>query len=105
MQLTRGDVYNLTLGKVKIAKRVSSAPPSGRMTSFQKNTIPEILENYRDEVGLSMHWLMYGDNGHKTYEDGLVIERFTAHAPHPDEFMKTVQRLHTLYSSSMRCEM
>ncbi|WAW10947.1 glycosyltransferase family 92 protein [Oxalobacter vibrioformis] len=57
---------------------------------LQKDTIPDILENYKNEVGLSMHWLMYGDNGHKNYEEGLVIERFTAHALKPDEFMKTI---------------
>ncbi|MCM1511863.1 MAG: glycosyltransferase family 92 protein [Oxalobacter formigenes] len=55
-----------------------------------KPTIPEILEDYKDEVGLSMHWLIYGDNGHKNYSDDLVIERFTAHAPEPDEFMKPI---------------
>lgn len=57
---------------------------------LKKKTIPDVLKDYQHEVGLSMHWLMYGDNGLKTYDDRLVIERFTAHAEKPDEFLKTI---------------
>lgn len=47
---------------------------------LEKDSIPEFLKDFEDQAGVVAYWLMYGDNGHKTYEPGLVIERFTAHA-------------------------
>ncbi|MDE6224342.1 MAG: hypothetical protein K2M23_02590, partial [Alphaproteobacteria bacterium] len=32
------------------------------------------------KAGLSIHWLIYGDSGHKNKTDGLIIERFTKHS-------------------------
>jgi len=57
---------------------------------LQKATIPEVLEDFKGHVGLSANWLFYGDNGHKTRTDGLVVERFTAHAPQADAIVKTI---------------
>ncbi|MBD5405699.1 glycosyltransferase family 92 protein [bacterium] len=47
---------------------------------LSKETIPDIINNINPKTGLSIHWLIYGDNGHKTKTDGLVIERFTKHS-------------------------
>jgi len=57
---------------------------------LQKLTISEVLEDYKGHVGLAMNWLIYGDNGHKTRTDGLVIERFTAHALQAHPWVKTI---------------
>ena len=46
----------------------------------EKNTIPEVLNDYDGYAGLSIHWVMYGSNGHKTKTDGLLTERFTKRA-------------------------
>ena len=43
-------------------------------------TIPEFLKDFEEECGVVIYWLVYGDNGHKTKTDGLVLERFTAHS-------------------------
>ena len=50
------------------------------LVPLQTETVPELLKEYEDQVGLVVHWLIYGDNGHATKTDGLVIERFTAHS-------------------------
>lgn len=47
---------------------------------LSKETIPEIINDLHPMAGLSIHWLIYGDSGHKTKTDGLVIERFTKHS-------------------------
>lgn len=44
------------------------------------DTIPEIIKELNPKAGLYIHWLIYGDNGHKTKTKGLVIERFTKHS-------------------------
>ncbi len=83
--------YNDALLRLRMESRwIAYIDADEFIVPVEKATLPEILENYRNEVGLSAHWLIYGDNGHKTYEDGLVIERFTAHAPQLDEYMKTI---------------
>lgn len=85
------NAYNDALRRFRMATRwLAYIDADEFIVPLAKATIPEILENYKNEVGLSMHWLMYGDNGHKNYSEDLVIERFTAHAPEPDEFMKTI---------------
>ncbi len=43
-------------------------------------TIPEFLKDFEEECGVVVYWMVYGDNGHKTKTDGLVLERFTAHS-------------------------
>lgn len=55
-----------------------------------RRTIPEILKDYEGEVGLAAHWVYYGDNGHTEKTPGLVMERFTARAAEPDEFVKAI---------------
>lgn len=85
------NAYNDALARLRMETRwLAYIDADEFIVPLKKATIPEVLENYKNEVGLSMHWLIYGDNGHKSYSDGLVIERFTAHAPKPDEFMKTI---------------
>ena len=56
-------------------------------------TIPEFLKDYEEECGVVIYWLVYGDNGHKTKTDGLVLERFTAHSEKTfsvNTFVKTI---------------
>lgn len=53
-------------------------------------TIPEILERFKDEVGLNIHWVTYGDSGHTTREPGYVIERFTSRAAEPNDISKAI---------------
>lgn len=43
-------------------------------------SIPDFLKDFEEECGVVVYWLVYGDNGHKTKTDGLVLERFTAHS-------------------------
>lgn len=56
-------------------------------------TIPEFLKDYEEECGVVIYWLVYGDNGHKTKTDGLVLERFTAHSEEGfgvNKYLKTI---------------
>lgn len=83
--------YNDALAKYKMESRwIAYIDADEFIVPIAKPTIPEILKDYENEVAFSMHWMIYGDNGHKTYEPGLVIERFKAHAEKPDEYMKTI---------------
>jgi hypothetical protein len=50
------------------------------MVPISKPSIPEIMREYEDLPAVCANWLFYGDNGHEKKTDGLVIERFTAHA-------------------------
>ena len=54
-----------------------------------KNNILDILKDYDGYAGLSIHWVMYGSNGYKTKQDGLVIERFTKRAS--DDFVRNME--------------
>jgi glycosyltransferase involved in cell wall biosynthesis len=42
--------------------------------------IPPILHSLENEVGIFVHWVVYSSNGKEKKEEGLVIERFRAHA-------------------------
>ena len=56
-------------------------------------TIPEFLKDFEEECGVVVYWMIYGDNGHKTKTDGLVLERFTAHAEEGfaiNRYLKTI---------------
>ncbi len=54
-----------------------------------KNNILEILKDYDEYSGLSIHWVMYGSSGYKTKQNGLVIERFTKRAN--DNFIRNME--------------
>lgn len=45
------------------------------------DTIPEFLKKYEDKPSVVMQWIVFGDNHQKNRDKGLVIERFTSHAP------------------------
>lgn len=47
---------------------------------ISETDIPSLLKSYEKYPALAIHWLIYGDSGHKHQTDGLVIERFTKHA-------------------------
>ncbi|MDR0588541.1 MAG: glycosyltransferase family 92 protein [Burkholderiales bacterium] len=90
-QRQQNNVYHDALLKLRLVSRwVAYIDADEFIVPIAKPTVPEILEDYQNEVGLSMHWMMYGDNGHTTSSDDLVIERFTAHAPAPDIWMKSI---------------
>ncbi len=60
---------------------------------ISKETIPEIINELNPKAALSIHWLIYGDSGHKTKTDGLVIERFTKHSTkdfYRNQWVKTI---------------
>jgi hypothetical protein len=42
--------------------------------------IRPILHSLEHEVGIYLHWVVYSSNGKQKKEEGLVIERFRAHA-------------------------
>jgi hypothetical protein len=42
--------------------------------------IPPISHSLEREVGIYVHWVVYSSNGKQRKEEGLVIERFRAHA-------------------------
>ena len=44
------------------------------------DSVAEIMREFEGEAAVCANWLVYGDNGHARRGDGLVIERFTAHA-------------------------
>jgi len=52
-------------------------------------TIPEFLKDFEDVCGIEINWIMYGDSGHKTKTEGLVIERFKDHSE--DDFAENRQ--------------
>jgi hypothetical protein len=57
--------------------------------------IPPILHSLEREVGIYLHWVVYSSNGKQRKEEGLVIERFRAHATwnHPQHrFGKLISR-------------
>lgn len=83
--------YNDALPKVRLSTQwLAIIDLDEFIVPVAKKTIPEILDDYRDEVGLSAHWVFYGDNGHATKTSGLVIERFTARAAVPEPFVKAI---------------
>lgn len=45
-------------------------------------TIPEFLQDFEDDSGIEINWMIYGSNGQKFRTNELVIERFTKHAFH-----------------------
>ena len=54
-----------------------------------KNNILDVLKDYDGYAGLSIHWVMYGDNGQTDRKPGLVIERFTKRAN--DNFIRNME--------------
>jgi hypothetical protein len=47
---------------------------------LESHCIHPILHSLEREVGIFVHWVVYSSNGKQKKEDGLVIERFRAHA-------------------------
>jgi hypothetical protein len=50
------------------------------LVPLESHCIPPILHSLEREVGVYVHWVIYGWNRKQKKEDGLVIERFRAHA-------------------------
>lgn len=46
---------------------------------LKHRTLAEALKDYEDYSQVLMHWVCYGNSGHKYKTEGLVIERFTKH--------------------------
>ena len=47
-------------------------------------TLPSLLEEFESHAGLSLHWKLFGSNGHKLRPAGLQIENYTKTMP--DDF-------------------
>jgi hypothetical protein len=47
---------------------------------LESHCIPPILHSLEREVGIYLHWVVYNSNGKQKKEEGLVMERFRAHA-------------------------
>jgi len=47
---------------------------------IETKTIPAFMKRFERFSGLEINWLIYGDNGHKTKTNSLVIERFKKHS-------------------------
>jgi len=47
---------------------------------ISKTTISEFLRDFEKFPGMEINWVVYGSNGKKEKENGLVIERFKAHS-------------------------
>ncbi|GHU84343.1 hypothetical protein AGMMS49941_01760 [Deferribacterales bacterium] len=57
-------------------------------------SLPDFLHSFEGACGVSVNWLVYGDNGHNAKIDGLVIERFKAHAETNFKYNHLVKVVH-----------
>ena len=46
---------------------------------LKHKTLAQALKEYENYSQILMHWVCYGNSGHKKKTEGLVIERFTQH--------------------------
>ena len=47
---------------------------------WSKDNFVELLRKYENKVdSINLNWIFFGDNGNKTYDDRLLVERFTKH--------------------------
>jgi hypothetical protein len=49
------------------------------LVPVETHSVPEILRRYESFPGVAIHWVIFGTNGKKKRESGLVIERFAVH--------------------------
>lgn len=56
--------------------------------------IPDFLKQYEDDdiAGIGVNWILYGNNGHKTYSKEGVLKRFTKRDSHINEHIKSILR-------------
>jgi hypothetical protein len=60
---------------------------------MEGRSVPSILHQYEDWVGVEVYWLIFGPNGREKWECGLVIEIFQGHTEveyHRNRFAKTI---------------
>ena len=55
-------------------------------------SIGEFLSDYRTQVGVALHWYMFGSNGHKSRPSGPVIAEYTTRADGPNWHVKCFVR-------------
>lgn len=60
----------------------------------QRGSLSLLLESYENYSAVAVNWILFGSNGHKTKEPGLVIERFTKRAKETDRHVKTILQPH-----------
>ncbi len=54
--------------------------------------IGELLSEYRTQVGVALHWYMFGSNGHQVRPAGPVIAEYTRRASDPNRHVKCFVR-------------
>ena len=62
-------------------------------------TVNETLWPFDSNDGtgiVAVQWWLFGSNGRRTYDPGLVIDRFTAKAPEPDKHCKSIVRMNSV---------
>ncbi|GHU86894.1 hypothetical protein AGMMS49941_09590 [Deferribacterales bacterium] len=50
------------------------------LVPVQTETVSDFLREFEDVPSVYVNWLVYGDSGHKTKPNGLVIEHFRQHS-------------------------
>ncbi|GHU84030.1 hypothetical protein AGMMS49941_00500 [Deferribacterales bacterium] len=63
------------------------------LVPISTNNIPDFLRDFEDEVGVEVNWLIYGDGGHKTKTNELVMERFRDHSERDTPYNYTVKTI------------
>jgi Glycosyltransferase family 92 len=56
------------------------------------SSIGEFLSKYRTQVGVALHWYMFGSNGHTNRPGGPVIAEYTRRASDPNRHVKCFVR-------------
>jgi hypothetical protein len=62
------------------------------LVTRDNRSIGEFLSEYRTQVGVALHWQMFGSNGHKNRPRGPVIAEYTRRAAAPNRHVKCFVR-------------
>lgn len=73
-------IYNDAVNKYKNQTRwMGFIDADEFIVPLKHKTLAEAFKDYEDYSQVLMHWVCYGNSGHKYKTEGLVIERFTKH--------------------------
>jgi len=59
---------------------------------YSLEPLRDALKQYEYASALAIHWRLFGSNGHKKKEQGLVVERFTKRAEEVNPHVKSIVR-------------
>ena len=62
------------------------------LVPLKEKTIAKFLEEFEDVSEVSLHWMLYGDNGAISRDDGLITEFFTSHPINLNHTVKSIVR-------------